>query len=160
LIAITTIAQGLQMENKIEKTITRTIDLFPSGGNFLVLEDMDAIRAQLVKDLASVGVQGKIYEAPNVQAAIKICDSEKIDFIISDWNLPDGNGHDFLKKIRTIERYKKTPFIMCTTKSEVNFILEAIASGASDFIVKPWNLDELKKKISMVWKSHLDKKNK
>lgn len=143
---------------KIEKPTSKKSEAFPANISFLVLEDMDNLRSQMVRDLKSIGVIGKIHEAPNVQTAIKICSSEEIGFVISDWNLPDGNGHDFLKKFRAVERYKKTPFVMCTTNNEINFFLEAIASGANDYIVKPWTAEELKKKVQLTWDTFLSKK--
>ncbi|MDD4976071.1 MAG: response regulator [Bacteriovorax sp.] len=138
--------------------VTNKIKLLPSDITFLILEDMDNIRQQMVNDLRSIGVLGKIHEAPNVQTAIKIYSSEEIGFVISDWNLPDGTGHDFLKKFRDVERYKKTPFIMCTTNNEVKFFIEAIASGANDYVVKPWKINELKEKIQLTWNTFLKKK--
>lgn len=137
---------------------TKKLEGFPTDVPFLVLEDMDNLRQQMVKDLRSIGVVGKIHEAPNVQMAIKICGTEEIGFVISDWNLPDGTGHDFLKKFRAVPRFKKTPFVMCTTNSEINFFLEAIASGANDYIVKPWTAEELKKKVQLTWETFLNKK--
>ena len=119
--------------------------------NFLVIEDMDNIRKQLVNDLRQIGVTSKIFEAANLQAAVKICQTEEFAFVISDWNLPDGTGHDFLKKFRAIEKFKKVPFVMCTTNSEINFFLEAVKSGANDYIVKPWKVEELKKKLLINW---------
>ena len=125
---------------------------------FLILEDMDNLREQMIKDLRSIGILGKIHEAPNVQSAIKICSTEEIGFVISDWNLPDGTGHDFLKKFRVVPRFKTTPFIMCTTNNEIKFFLEAVSSGANDFIVKPWTAEELKKKIFLTWNLFVNKK--
>jgi two-component system chemotaxis response regulator CheY len=146
------------MTNKPGKTQIKKIDLIPSSITFLVLEDMEAIRNEMVKDLKEMGIEGKILEAESVQSALKICSTEKIGFIVSDWNLPDGTGLDFLKKLRTSERFKKTPFIMCTTQSEINFILDAVSNGANDYIVKPWAPDDLKNKVSQVWEAFLNKK--
>lgn len=149
------------MTNNIDKTgrtMIRKVEVFPCDINFLVLEDMDNIRQQMVKDLRTLGVAGNIFEAPNIQTAITLCSNEEISFVISDWNLPDGTGHDFLKKFRAVPKFKKTPFVMCTTNSEISFFLEAIASGANDYIVKPWTIEELKKKIQMTWETVLHKK--
>lgn len=140
-----------------DKTGSFKLEKIPSNIPFLVLEDMDNLRQQLVRDLKTIGINGPIHEAANVQSAINICSTTEIGFVISDWNLPDGTGHDFLKKFRSVSRFNKTPFIMCTTNNEINFFLEAIASGANDYIVKPWTLEELKKKISLVWSAYLKK---
>jgi two-component system chemotaxis response regulator CheY len=146
------------MTNKPGKTQIKKIDLIPSSITFLVLDDMEAIRNEIVKDLKEMGIEGKILEADSVQSALKICSTEKVGFILSDWNLPDGTGLDFLKKLRTSERFKKIPFIMCTTQSEINFILDAVANGANDYIVKPWEPEDLKSKVSHVWEAYLNKK--
>ncbi|MDO9181274.1 MAG: response regulator [Bacteriovorax sp.] len=146
------------MMDNTKKILIKKSETFPSEIPFLVLEDMDNLREQLIKDLRSIGVMGKIYEAPDVQTAVKISSTEEIGFVISDWNLPDGTGHDFLKKFRAIPRFKKTPFVMCTTHNEINYFLEAIASGANDFIVKPWNVEELRKKVHLTWETFLHKK--
>lgn len=131
--------------------VQKKSDIFPAELDFLVLEDMDNIRKQLVSDLRALGFTGKIHEAPNVQTAIKLCSSEKIDFIISDWNLPDGTGKDLLKKLRAVEKFKRTPFIMCTTNNEIAHFMDAVANGANDYMVKPWKIEELKKKIQTTW---------
>lgn len=76
---------------------------------------------------------------------------KKIQFIICDWNLPDGTGFDLLKKFRKIPAYAGIPFVMCTTMDEISNILEAIQAGANEYIVKPWEIDELRKKIELTW---------
>jgi len=121
---------------------------------FLVLEDMDNLRNQMVKDLKQLGLKGKILEAADVKTAIAHVKAEKIAFIVSDWNLPDGTGMDFLKKLRATPYYANTPFVMCTTKSEISSVLEAVQNGASDYIVKPWTSEELKKKIFLTWDTY------
>ncbi len=81
----------IQMKQNSENILEVTI---------LVLEDMDNLRMQMVKDLRTIGLKGKILEAANLQVAIGLVKSEKIAFIVSDWNLPDGTGMDLLKKMR------------------------------------------------------------
>lgn len=135
----------IQMKQNSENILEVTI---------LVLEDMDNLRMQMVKDLRTIGLKGKILEAANLQVAIGLVKSEKIAFIVSDWNLPDGTGMDLLKKMRATPYYENTPFVMCTTKSEISSVLEAVQNGANDYIVKPWTADELKKKIFSTWENY------
>jgi two-component system chemotaxis response regulator CheY len=146
------------MINHKENSFNSKIEQFSPDITFLVVEDLDNLRQQLIIDLRNAGVAGKIFEAANLQSDINICSTEKITFILSDWSLPDGTGNDLLKKIRTFEQYKKTPFIMCTNHGEINFFLEAVANGANDYIVKPWTFDELKKKLYLTWEVFLSKK--
>lgn len=125
---------------------------------FLLLEDMPQIREQMIKDLRELGITGKIIEADCVKKAIEVTTTQKFNIVISDWNLPDGTGYEFLVKVRAIPAYKTIPYIMCTTMDEVKYILDAIKAGANEYVVKPWTIDELKKKISDTWdKTHKPK---
>lgn len=118
---------------------------------FLIIEDTKSYQEQLVEDIRKMGVTSNIYKADNVTIGLKLLQSHHIDFIICDWNLPDGTGIDLLSTVRLIPKYKKIPFVMCTTESEVSMVLNAITSGASEFIIKPWSQKELVSKINSVW---------
>jgi two-component system chemotaxis response regulator CheY len=146
--------------NNMEKPGQKLVEEFPSTINFLLLEDMVNIRKQLLNDLRMLGVSGKVYEAGTVSEAEKLASSEPIGFFICDWNLPDGVGIDFLRKMRNTLKYKTTPIIMCTTMSEVTNFLDAAASGANDYIVKPWQIIELQKKIQLTWTNYINKQKK
>lgn len=117
----------------------------------LILEDMTNVREQMVNDLKSIGIKGKILEAENVQQAIEHTQRGKIDMIISDWNLPDGTGLEFLKQTKSNASIANIPFIMCTTMDEITNIMEAIEEGATEYIVKPWDVDELADKVLDSW---------
>ena len=129
---------------------------FPTNLTFLLIEDMDTLRVQMKSDLRKLGVTGTIFEAPCIADAIKIIQSAEIEFIICDWNLPDGTGYDLLQKFRKIPAYAGTPYVMCTTMNEISNILDAIKAGANEYIIKPWDIDELKKKLELTW-SHCKK---
>jgi two-component system chemotaxis response regulator CheY len=113
----------------------------------LLLEDMEDIREQMKKDLKEIGHEASVDEAETVQKALEFCKLNRYDFIISDWNLPDGNGFDFLQKVKASSKFKTTPFLMCTTMDDVSNILSAVEAGANDYLVKPWDNEELSKKI-------------
>ena len=124
---------------------------FPTTITILLIEDMDNLRVQMKSDLKSLGHTGIILEAPCIADAIQTIQHNDIDFIICDWNLPDGTGFDLLKKFRKIPAYAHIPYVMCTTMDEISNILNAIQEGANDYIVKPWKVAELDKKITSVW---------
>lgn len=139
------------MNDLLKKVAIKKDSPLPTGLKFLLVEDSDNYRLQMLKDLNSLGgVAGKIHEAIDVTSAMKQVETELFDFIISDWNLPDGTGLDFLKHVRATDKHKKTPFIICTTNDEINYFLSAVASGANDYLVKPWKVEELEKKIKSV----------
>lgn len=113
---------------------------------------MEDIRVTMKKHLKELNINNTVLEAENLKEAIAICNKNEIGFIISDWNLPDGTGFDFLKKLRTTKKFSKTPFLMCTTMDEVENILNAINEGAHEYLVKPWKVEELKEKLISCWK--------
>ncbi|MCO4793924.1 MAG: response regulator [Bacteriovoracaceae bacterium] len=123
----------------------------PNSIKILVLEDMESIRNQMVSDLKSLGYNGEIYEAPDLKSAVETCKSKPIDLIISDWNLPDGTGFDFLVKIKKVAKLAKIPFIMCTTMDEVENMINAIHEGANEYVVKPWSKEDLGNKVEFAW---------
>lgn len=128
----------------------------PESFVILHLEDLKELRVQMNADLRKIGVDATILEAEDVKTALEFIDSKKIDFIISDWNLPDGTGFEFLKKVRAHAKVKNVPFIMCTTINEIGNMLDAINSGANEFITKPWTSDELDEKFSSVYQKFYD----
>lgn len=124
-----------------------TLQTLASTLVILVVEDMPQMRAQLVTDLRLLNFSGVILEAENLQVAKGIIFKHKLDLVICDWNLPDGSGVDLLKEVKGQFRFRYLPFIMCTTVDEVANIINAITNGASEYIVKPWSVAELEKKI-------------
>ncbi len=126
----------------------------PENISFLNLDDIESIRLMVTKQLRSIGFQGEIIDAADVASAKAAIEASNIDFIISDWNLPDGTGFDFLKEVRANPKYKDTPFLMITTEDAVTNILEAINEGASNYLVKPWKPEEFNEKLSYSWLKH------
>lgn len=114
----------------------------------LIVEDMENFIKQMVNDLKKLQIKGSINYAMNIEKGKGLVDKQVYDFIISDWNLPDGTGMDLLKHVRQKKEYTAIPFLMCTTMDEVENILTAIAAGATEYIVKPWDFEELKVKLA------------
>ena len=74
-----------------------------------------------------------------------------IEFIVSDWNMPNMTGLEFLKAVRADPRFKHLPFLMVTAEAEKENIIEAVKSGVSNYIVKPFTGDTLREKLSKVF---------
>ena len=115
---------------------------------------MRNLRVKMKEDLGSFIDNLKCLEAENLSEAYGHCEDENIDMIISDWNLPDGIGYDLLVKIKATDKFKDTPFLMCTTMDNVEDILNAITAGADDYLVKPWSVEELQEKVMNSWNIH------
>lgn len=111
----------------------------------LVVDDSMAMRKILSNHLKNIGYT-ELVEASNGKEALQaVVDNEGISLILCDWNMPEMNGLEFLKKFR--EEDKKTPFIMVTTESEKDKVVDAIQAGVSSYILKPFSQDVLKEKI-------------
>ncbi|MBF0314542.1 MAG: response regulator [Oligoflexia bacterium] len=132
--------------------------MIPKDTLFLHLEDMTAIRELFKKDLIALGIETPPLEAENVAMAFKLVQenvnsNKKIQFIVSDWNLPDDTGLNFLKRIRQFQEFNSVPFVMATTENEITYMLDAINAGCSNYVVKPWNFNDFKEKIENSWGS-------
>ena len=127
----------------------------PKEIKFLILDDVETFRRLMINDLRKLGYTGEIYEADCLAATVEICESSSFDFIISDWNLPDGTGYDFLVKMKANDQFKKIPFIMFSTIDDMEHMVNAIGAGASEFIVKPWIFEDLQDKLNFAWQKHL-----
>ena len=128
--------------------------LIPKGLTFLVLEDTETMREAVVNQLKKMGFNGAIFEAEKVAEANEIIKAETINFIISDWNLPDGTGFEFLKDIRNNPKYSDVPFLMVTTENGIKEVIDAIKEGASNYLIKPWEEVSFIEKLLYAWEKH------
>lgn len=113
----------------------------------LLVEDAPVMRKLESKALKNLGFQS-IVEAGDGDAAIeKLKGGEDIDLIISDWNMPNKDGYELLVWVRNESQLKDLPFLMATGQSDKKQEKKAIEAGVSSFVAKPFNEDELRKKI-------------
>jgi two-component system chemotaxis response regulator CheY len=124
--------------------------------NFLIVDDYPAVRIVLKKDLTEIGVKGKIFEANSATEAInnlqEILATDGIGFIISDWEMENGNGIDLLKVIRTLKQTQSIPFLMLSSVGRKEVVLNAVKEGVTDYLLKPWDQAQLTAKLENCWK--------
>ncbi len=131
----------------------------PKDIGFLIVEDEEDI-SELMKDtLSEMGFTGQVTLAESVEKATELSHLENAsyDFIISDWNLLGLSGLDLLISLKSENRYKNTPFLMVTANDNVSGMIVAMKKGASDYLVKPWTMEELQSKIAISWSKRLPK---
>jgi two-component system chemotaxis response regulator CheY len=87
-------------------------------------------------------------EAGNGKEALYQLQNHKVHLILLDWNMPELSGLDFLKKIRALPIYKELPIIMITSEAARYNVIEALKTGATDYIIKPVNERIFTEKIS------------
>ena len=121
----------------------------------IVIDDMMTMRKIISKMLTQLGFSN-IVEAddgatawPLIEEAAK--NGEPFEFIVSDWNMPKMSGLDLLKKIRSTENLKKTPFLMITAEAEQSNVIKVVQAGVSNFVVKPFKPATLKEKIDKIF---------
>lgn len=94
-----------------------------------------------------------VEKAANAEEALsKLKGSVKPDLIITDLNMPGMNGIELIKQVRTLPNFKFVPILFLTTESQQEKRAEAKAAGASGWLVKPVNGDELLNTIKLVVK--------
>ncbi len=108
------------------------------------------MRLHVKASLSQLGFYNIITAADGLEA-LAILNQEKIDFIISDWDMPEMNGLEFLKKVRMNESLLEIPFLMVTAEAERGNIIEAIKAGVSSYIIKPIETQMLIEKISDIF---------
>ena len=91
-----------------------------------------------------------VIEAGDGQQALDACRAQMPDCVLLDWNMPVMNGLDFLKQLRAEYGPEKPPVVFCTTETELTSIEQAIANGAQEYIMKPFDEDILVGKFEQV----------
>lgn len=113
----------------------------------LVVDDSMTIRRIVIKALSIVGINDAT-EAGDGMEALKATEDAEFDLILLDWNMPKMTGIDTLRALR--QAGKKTPVIMVTTEAEKSRVIEAIKTGANDYLIKPFSPDQLAAKVKNV----------
>jgi two-component system chemotaxis response regulator CheY len=132
--------------------------MFPRQTHILVIDDSLNIRRVIVDNLHRIGFT-KIATAEDSNEAIGkltfFADTiSPIDLILSDLNMPGPSGLELLKQVRATEKFSQLPFLLVTTESEKGAVLEAASNGVSGYIVKPFNIETLTKRLKEAWKKH------
>ncbi len=111
----------------------------------LIVDDSQIMRKIITGVLKKLNVKD-ILEAVNGQEAVtKVSENDDIGLVLMDWNMPTMNGLDAVKKIRADG--SKVPIVMCTTEAEKEKVIEAIKTGANDYLVKPFNPKDIQTKL-------------
>lgn len=115
----------------------------------LVVDDFQTMRRIIINLLRQLGFTN-VAEAPDGQVALDKVKTEHFDLVISDWNMPNMTGIDFLKNVRADDTHKHLPFIMVTAEGKKENVVAAVHAGVSNYIVKPFNAATLKEKMQKV----------
>jgi two-component system, chemotaxis family, chemotaxis protein CheY len=119
----------------------------------LIVDDMLTMRKIVSKVLREIGFTDITEATDGMDAWQKVNSApEPFGLIISDWNMPNMTGLDFLKQVRSSEKFSKTPFLLVTAEAEKDQVAEAIKSGVDQYVIKPFSQDNLRTKLEMAYK--------
>lgn len=116
----------------------------------LVVDDFATMRKIIKNILGQLGYKN-IVEADDGVTALAKLKAEKVNFVISDWNMPNMTGLELLKAVRADEGLKTMPFLMVTAEALEQNIVDAIKAGVTDYIVKPFTPDRMGEKITKIF---------
>lgn len=116
----------------------------------LVVDDAPMIRRILKNLLKEMGFS-HIDEAEDGMVALQKLRSQKYDFVITDWNMPNLTGIELVQEIRKDPNLKHLPIMMVTAEAKKENIILALKSGVNNYIVKPFTPENVKAKIEAIF---------
>ena len=106
------------------------------------------MRAIITNSLRRLGFDDVVEAADGVEALAAF--DASIDFVVTDWNMPNMNGPDFVRAVRSGTIRPNVPILMVTARSAREDIIEAARAGVTNYIVKPFTPQVLKSKIELI----------
>jgi len=115
----------------------------------LVVDDSRAMRMILSRSLRELGYE--VCEAGNGREALDVIAAEKssVDLVLADWNMPEVNGLELLKRLRQDPALTSVAVVMVTTETELDQMSAALEAGANEYIMKPFTKDILLEKLQL-----------
>jgi two-component system chemotaxis response regulator CheY len=123
--------------------------MFNTALRVLVVDDFPTMRRIVKNLLKQIGFEN-IDEAEDGMQALQKLKTGQYGLVVSDWNMPNMEGIDLIRKIRQDPKLKDTPFLMVTAEAEKEKVIEAIKAGVDNYIVKPFTAEVLKEKLEKI----------
>lgn len=116
----------------------------------MIVDDQTSMRAMIRRTLQDLGFKD-VRDKSNAIDALAAVRADRVHLIISDYNMPDMDGLEFLQAVRADSVIGKTVFIMLTGSAEREVVQKAAALGVNNYVVKPFAPAALKEKIERVF---------
>ncbi|MBA4406879.1 two-component system response regulator [bacterium] len=117
---------------------------------FLVVDDSVTMRRIVANSLKTIGHDLYVEAGDGREALTKLEADGAINFVITDWNMPEVSGLELVKAIRSSDKYGKIPILMVTTRGLKEDIIEALEAKVNNYVVKPFTPQILKEKIEQI----------
>lgn len=113
---------------------------------FLVVDNSPTQRRIINNALQRIGF-GNVVEAEDGKAALTRLGKEEVDFIITDWNMPNIDGLQLTRAIRNSEKLKHLPVLMITSRCGKEDVIKALQAQVDSYMTRPFTPQQLKEKI-------------
>ncbi len=116
----------------------------------LVVDDSKAVRMIIGRTLKELGYE--VREAANGREGLEVIEAEKANLalVLADWNMPEMNGLEMLKRLRQNPELSSLVVVMVTTETELDQMGVALDAGANEYVMKPFTKDILVEKLQLV----------
>jgi len=121
----------------------------PTQLKFLIVDDFSTMRRivrGLLKEMGCINAD----EAEDGVVALRMLKGQRYDFVVSDINMPNMNGFDLLKAVKSDPSLQHLPVLMVTAEARKEDIVLAAQSGAAGYIVKPFSKATLEEKVQKI----------
>lgn len=112
----------------------------------LIVDDSRVVRTVARRILE--GLDYSVQEAEDSVAGLQACREKMPDLIFLDWNLPQMTGVEFVKSVRGQEQGGHPIILFCTTESDPDQVASAVAAGANDYVIKPFDGESVRAKLT------------
>ncbi len=116
----------------------------------LVVDDSSTMRRIIKNTLIRLGHEDILEGGDGVEGWNALNSNPDISMLITDWNMPEMNGLELVKKVRADSRFTDLPIIMITTEGGKTEVITALKAGVNNYIVKPFTPQVLKEKLAVV----------
>ncbi len=117
---------------------------------FLIVDDSVTMRRIVANSLRNLGYNTWVEANDGEDALEKLKGNPDVDFIITDWNMPNMTGLELVKAIRGSAKFAELPILMVTTRGIKEDIIEALQARVNNYVVKPFTPQILKEKIDQI----------
>ena len=114
----------------------------------LIVDDSSVMRKIVERSLRQAGLDlESIVEASNGAEALAVLQTNVVDLILCDINMPVMDGLEFVRQVHTVENAKDVPIVMITTEGSEAHVVQALSAGARGYIRKPFTPDQVKEHV-------------
>jgi len=114
----------------------------------LIVDDSSVMRKIVERALRQAGLAiASVFEAASGVEGLDILRSQRVDLILSDINMPNMDGLEFLRQLRAQNLAPNIPVVMITTEGSEDHVREAIVAGAQGYIRKPFTAEQIKERV-------------